>query len=332
MSENFLNLANAPDECPIAIDIANGKAYLNEPASDNSVSVDLTMPNAIIATQAMKDIETPAYVTQFFERMNDYVKAAAPSTTITTDGQLAIAAHATTTDLKEACNHLTWLYESQTRQNKEILVWLGEIVLDYIARASHDPSVEEAIEELGFLERNNGIKWKLKTIAKWVVVAQRLPHEIRQLPVPQTYLAEAAVFSQPEDPISKIKYCNARDALLLSVAKNPEEWSRSKFVACMKELQHSFGVEATRNEGVASLQGRLICLYRLQREVNEGHTTYAKLGIADNEVVAWIYNIESELQYRKVIDPDPTAEIPVGDGLTKSARERIVKKSEASTT
>ena len=329
MSNNFKILANAPDNVPIGIDLDTGVVHIDKPSTtDEGLMIDINKPNCIIGSKALSNVENQDWVNQFFERMDAYIKASSPCVGVSKSGELIIEAHATPTALKDACNHLGWLYESQSRQNKEILIWIGEIILDYIAKSPHDLSVEEAIEELGYLDRDNGVKWKLKTLAKWPIVVLKIPHEIRQLPIPQSYLSEAAVFAQPEEPVAKIKFANCRDALLLSVAESPEEWSRNKFVACMKELQQTFGVESTRNEGVASLQGRLICLYRLQREVEQGHTTFAKLGLSDHEIAAWVYNIESELQYRKVIDPDPTANIPVGDGLTKAARERIIKKSE----
>tara|TARA_R110000764_G_scaffold17520_4_gene48149 strand:+ start:1030 stop:2043 length:1014 start_codon:yes stop_codon:yes gene_type:complete len=322
------SLANAPENQPVSFDLASNQLYLNKPDSSDESTLDLTIPNVICNTKAAAMTSRPDWVTQFFERMNDYVGAATPVASISPNGELAIDAAATSSDLKEACSHLAWLYESQMRQNKEILVWIGEIILDYIARASHSPTVEEAIEELGFLDRDNGFKWKLKTLAKWPIVAMKIPHEIRQLPIPQTYLSEAAIFSQPEDPEKRVKFANVRDAMLLSAAENPEEWSRSKIVSCMKELQHEFGVESHRNEGILSLQNRLICLYRIQREVERGYTTYAKIGVDEKEVAAWLYNVEAELQFRRKLDPDPTAEIPVGDGLTKAARERILKKTE----
>jgi len=325
--DTHYELANAPENLPISFN-RDGKLFLSRPDSEGG-HIDMSTPNSVSGMGVVSAVSQPQWVRDFFQRMDSYVKAAAPSVSITDDGLLILDEHATSSDLKSTCSHLAWLYESSMRQNKEILVWIGEITLDYMARSAHDPTIEEAIEELGFLDRENGMKWKLSTLAKWVIVAQRIPSAIRQLPLPQTYLSEAALFSQPEDPDKRIMFNNIRDAMLLSAAESPQDWSRKSFSACMKELQHEFGVESHRNEGVASLQSRLIALYRVQREVNLGHTTYEKIGVGEQEVAAWIYNIEAELQYRKIMNPDPVAEIPVGDGLTLAARGRIIKKSEA---
>lgn len=328
MESNQYTLANSPENAQISFDPKSNKIFLSKDENSDDSTIDMSVPDSISKTKSVANVARPEWVTQFFTRMNDYIGASTKSASISSDGQLSMDAKATSSDLKEACSHFAWLYESQMRQNKEILVWIGEIILDYMARASHDPTIEEAIEELGFLDRDNGVKWKLKTLAKWPIVVQRIPHAIRQLPIPQTYLAEAAMFSQPQDPEKRTKFCNVRDALLLSAAENPDAWSRTKIVACMKELQSEFGVESHRNEGITSLQSRLIGLYRLRNEVERGYRTYSKLGLDEKEVSAWIYNIESELQYRRMMNPDPVAEIPVGDGLTQAARERIIKKSE----
>jgi hypothetical protein len=329
--EHYCTLINAPKSQPVSFSTTSGKLFLNKDEESDDSVINLSTPNAICNGRGVREIETPEWVGHFFERMDDYSKTATKAVSISKDGQLSIEANATPKDLKQITSHLAWLFESQSRQNKEILVWIGEIILDYMARASHSPSIEEAVDDLGFLERDNGVKWKMKTLVKWVVVAQRIPHEIRQLPVPQSYLAEAALFARPEDPEKRVKFDNIRDAMLLSVAENPDEWSRNSFVACIKELQHEFDVTPTRNEGISSLQTRLIQLYRLQREVENGYTTYAKLGLDVGEISAWIYNMEFELQYRHKMNPDPTQEIPKGDGLTQAARERIIKKSEAIT-
>jgi hypothetical protein len=327
MSNNHIVLANSPESQPVSFDLVSNTLFRNEDEAAEESTLSIATPNMISRANAVAAIARPAWVSSFFATMNDLVSSTSKSASISEDGSLIIGLDATATDLKGISNHLAWLYESQMRQNKEILVWLGEVILDYIARSTHDPTVEEAIEELGFLDRENGIKWKMKTLCKWVIVAQRIPHEIRQLPLPQTYLSEAAMFAHPEDPDSKVKFANIRDAMLLSAAENPDDWSRSKFTACMKELQHAFGIQSNRNEGVASLQGRLIAMYRIQRAVERCETTYQLIGVEAHEFNAWIYNVESELQYRSVIASDPTEDIPIGDGLTKQARERIIKKT-----
>ena len=201
--------------------------------------------------------------------------------------------------------------------------------MDYGAWDTSDVSIEEAIEELGLLKRENGVKWSMKTLAKWPIVVQKIPAPIRQLPIPPTYLSEAALFAQPEDAGKKLQFNNARDAMLVAVSESPDSWTREKFVSCMKELQEHFGVERIRNEGVAALQERLIAYYRIRHAAYTSgmvQSFYKENNIPAKDVATWIYNIESELVRREKLPPDPLGKVPTGDGLTQSARDRISKQ------
>lgn len=337
--KNYLKFANAPQNQPMSIDLDKGEMYLSKSEGDPDGKIDIAKANSVSQTKAALTQARPKWLTDFFAQMDTVIQAASGGdgkkspnlvNIDTNTGELAISPNMPKSDIKKVCSHLAWIYEAQYRQNKEILLWIGELILDYIARETHrEITIEEAIEELGLLERNNGVKWKVKTLCKWPIVVQRIPAPIRQLPIPPTYLTEAALFSQPEDPMDKIKFNNARDAMLVAVAENPDGWSRSKFVGCMKELQEYFAVGLTRNEGIASLQSRLICYYRLQREAamssQAPKSFYANLGLDEKEVATWIYNIENELIVRGKLPEQPFDEIQKGDGLTPSARERILK-------
>ena len=329
MTSKF-KLANAPDDQPIAFDLTNNKLYLDIDSSDDESAIPLDSAFSVAQMNGTVQQARPQWLLDFFAQMGDYVKQADSNAEIDNKtGMLILDPKIPKDGLRKVCEHLAWLYEAQYRQNKEILLWIGEIILDFMARDhKRGMSMEEAIEELGLLDRQNGVKWKLKTLARWPVVIQRIPPAIRQLPIPPTYLSEAALFAHPEDPVEKVKFSNARDAMLVAVAEKPNSWSRAKFVACMKELQDHFGMERTRNEGVASLQERLIAYYRLQREAERsGDMTayYANVGLDRTEAAAWIINIESELQNRGRLAIDPKDAIPRGDGLTQSARDRIAR-------
>lgn len=329
MRDDYFKLSNAPDDQPLAFDLGAGKVYFDTPSGGDESNMDLDSPHSIANMSNTANHARPDWLKQFYGQMGSYVKDASDKAAIDEDsGELRLGVKMTASDLKKVCGNLAWLYEAQYRQNKEILLWIGEIILDYIARAPHDITIEEAIEGLGLLDRSNGVKWKLRTLARWPIVVQRIPAQIRQLPIPPTYLSEAALFAQPEDPAKKIAFSNARDSLLLAVADKPDSWSRARFVNCMKELQEAFGIERMRNEGVAALQARLLSLYRI-RELshNRGSTSeyYKSLGLSLTDVCNWIYNIESELIHRGKMEALPEDDIPSSDGLTKNARERIAK-------
>lgn len=329
MKDSYLKLNNAPNAQPLSFDLEKGKLYLDKDKENPDSIISLDSANSVASMKSTVSASRPDWLKNFFGSMNDYVTQASKKAEIDTDtGALCLDAKATRSDLKAVCNSLAWLYEAQYRQNKEILLWIGEIILDYMARGSDDMTVEEAIESLGLLERNNGVSWSKKTLVKWPVVCQRIPHEIRQLPIPQTYLAEAALFSQPEDPNDRVKFRNMRDAMLVAVSEKPEAWSRARFVSCMKELQEHFGVTRVRNEGVGALQERLIAYYRLRYEAqNSGDPAayFKNIGLDHKDVSTWIYNIEAELIGREKLEPDPKDRIPTGDGLTDSARQRVTK-------
>ena len=326
--EKLIRLSNAPDNQPLALDVEKGMLYLDKDSESEGADIDLNSPASVSSLKGTINHSRPTWLKQFFGQMGGYVSEASTQAGIDPEtGALSLGGKITASDLKKVCAHLAWLYEAQYRQNKEILLWIGEIILDYMARSSVDLTIEEAIEALGLLERDNGVRWKLKTLARWPLVVQRIPAPIRQLPIPPTYLSEAALFSQPEDPEAKIRFSNARDALLLSVADKPDAWSRERLVNCMKELQEHFGVERTRNEGVAALQCRLLALYRIRHSAFSSPISvkgyYERLGLDEKHVSQWIYNIESELIYRGKMEAMPEDEIPSGDGLTKSAKKRI---------
>jgi len=326
--EKLVRLSNAPENQPLALDVENGQLFLDKDSEDEGAIINLDSPASVSSLRGVINHSRPTWLKQFFGQIGGYVSEASTQAEIDPEtGALALGGKITASDLKKVCAHLAWLYEAQYRQNKEILLWIGEIILDYMARSTVDLTIEETIEALGLLERDNGFKWKLKTLARWPLVVHRIPAAIRQLPIPPTYLSEAALFSQPEDPKAKIRFSNARDALLLSVADKPDAWSRQRLVNCMKELQEHFGVERTRNEGVAALQGRLLALYRLRHTAFSSPSSvqgyYKKLGLDETYVAQWIYNIESELIYRGKMEALPEDEIPSGDGLTKSAKKRI---------
>ena len=323
-----LVIANAPEEQPVAIDIVRGKLYLDKDLDSDEFAIPLDSPSAIINLKGQK-LTNPKWVSEFFEQMSGYVRTANPNADIDKNGQLILSPNIPKSGLKQVCNNLAWLYEAQYRQNKEILIWIGEVILDFIARDTRgDMSVEEAIEQLGLLDRENGVKWKLRTLVKWPLVVQKIPHEIRQLPIPPTYLALAAEMKAPDDPNDRKRFSNARDALLVAVADKPDCWSRTRFANCMKELQEHFDVERSRNEGVAALMQRLISYYRLQREAGQSPDQdrfYQDLGLDRKEVASWIISIEAALQDRGKLPSDPMESIPRGDGLTETARKRVSK-------
>ena len=329
--EKYFRLANAPEEQPLAFDLREGKLYTDKHQDDEDSIIDLDKAHSVAQMRSTLNQSRPKWLKEFFEQMNGYVSQASDKAEIDSEtGQLSLHPDMTKSKLKEVCGNLAWLYEAQYRQNKEILLWIGELILDYMARAVTDMTIEEAIEELGLLDRSNGVKWKLKTLARWPVVVQRIPAPIRQLPIPPTYLSEAALFAQPDDVEDKIKFNNSRDAMLVAVSEKPDVWSRSKFVACMKELQDHFGMERSRNEGVSQLQERLIAYYRLQREAegtNDIGAFYGNIGLDRKDVSQWIYNIEAALVDRNRMTASPTDQIPRGDGLTQTARERVMKTS-----
>lgn len=325
MKDEFFKLTNAPDEAPIAFQLGEGKAYLDKDAEDDDSVIDLGSVHAVANMKSTVAAARPEWLKQFFNQMNTYVSSSGgenveidPET-----GALSLGAKMAKSELRKLVENLAWLVESQHRQTKEILLWIGECILDFIARDTRqDLTVEEAIEELGLLERENGYKWSMKTLVKWPVVISRIPASIRSLPIPPTYLSEAALFAMPEDPQERIAFGNARDVLLMSVADKPNVWSRSTFVACMKELQDRFGIERQRNEGTSALLLRLIDLYRLRDNYSEDTVT----GISKRDVADWIYNIENELISRDRLPASPTGRVPTSDGLTKGARERIARE------
>jgi len=313
----------------LSFDLDSGKLYVDSLGENDEIAISLNQPRSVAQMSETLQQSRPQWILDFYSQMNTYVGQASNKASIDTkNGQLVLDVAMPKSSLRKVCEHLAWLYEAQSRQNKEILLWIGELILDYIARSGSPITVEEAIEELGLLERENGVRWSMKTLANWSVVAQKIPSEIRQLPIPPTYLAEAAMFAQPQDPDERVQFNNARDALLVAVSNKPDSWSKSKFVACMKELQEEFGMERTRNEGVSALQERLIRLYRLRtiaQESGDIDTFYTNIGLKRKDVSAWIYNIEAALIERDKLEPDPLAIIPSGDGLTEAARERAAK-------
>ena len=313
----------------MSLDLGAGKLYLDTLVEDEEIAIPLNQPQSVARLSSTLQQSRPQWILDFYSQMGTYVNQASNKASIDSQtGQLLLDPSMPKSSLRKVCDHLAWLYEAQNRQNKEILLWIGELILDYIARAGITITLEEAIEELGLTKRENGVRWSVKTLARWAVVAQKIPAEIRQLPISPSYLAEAAMFAQPDDPDEKVQFNNARDALLTAVANKPDLWSRSKFVACMKELQDEFGLQRTRNEGVSALQERLINLYRLRNFAETCHDVdafYKSLGLKRADVSSWIYNIEAALIDRDKLDPDPTAIIPTGDGLTEAARERALK-------
>lgn len=330
MSDTYFKLSNAPEDQPLAFDLEKERLYRNTNAEDEDSVIDLSDTHSVANMKSIVSHSRPEWLQQFFSQMSSYVSKASPNATVDEDtGQLELGAKTVKSDLRRVCEDLAWLYEAQDRQSKEILLWVGEIILDYMARDTRDLTIEEAIEELGLLNRKNGVKWSMKTLARWPIVVQRIPAPIRQLPIPRTYLSEAALFSQPEDPNKKIQFNNARDAMLVAVAEKPDSWSRKRFVSCMKELQEHFGVEKIRNEGVSALQERLIAYYRIRHEAYQSGSPqafYKNAGIPSKLVATWIYNIEAELIHRDRLQPDPMDKIPVGDGLTNTARKRLQKQ------
>ncbi len=333
--KSYFKLSNAPADQPLSFDLEQKKFYMDKDAGDEDSVIDLSDAHAVANMKSIVSHSRPEWLQQFFSQMSSFVSKASPNATVDEDtGQLELGAKTMKSDLKRVCEDLAWLYEAQDRQSKEILLWVGEIILDYLARDTRDLTIEEAIGELGLLNRKNGFKWSLKTLARWPLVVQRIPAPIRQLPIPRTYLSEAALFSQPEDPGQKIQFNNARDAMLVAVSEKPDSWSRERFVSCMKELQAHFGVERIRNEGVSALQERLIAYYRIRNEAYQSglvQTFYKNNDIPAKDVATWIYNIEAELIRRDKLPPDPLDKIPKGDGLTTTARSRIEKQQQAST-
>lgn len=326
--KEIVKIASSPEGQPLSVDLKKGRLYSDPNNLDEEFAIRLDAPNEVAKMKKTSDFSRQQWVKDFFGQMSDYVKGAHKKAEIDSEtGELLIDPKMPKSGLRDVCNNLAWLYEAQYRQNKEILLWIGEIILDYIARDTMGTmTIETAIEELGLLKRDNGVKWKLRTLVKWPIVVQRLPAPIRQLPIPPSYLTEAAIRSQPEDPQDKVKFNNARDALLVSVAEKPEAWSRQRFVACLKELQDHFGIDRQRNEGTADLQARLIAYYRLQREAeNSGDidSYYENLGLDRKEVATWISTIEISLFTRHKLTIDPKEEVPRGDGLTEKARERL---------
>jgi hypothetical protein len=316
-------IQNAPQDQPLFFDTDAGVMF-SDP-EDAESSIDISMPHAVATGVA--DTK-PQWMSDFYTQMNGYVNQSSPKASIDGLGQLLLSPDMPKSSLKKVCDHLAWLYEAQFRQNKEILLWIGEVILDYMARSTNPVTIEEAIEELGLTKRENGVKWSMKTIARYPIVVQKIPPKIRQLNIPPTYLSEAALFSQPQDPVQKTQFCNARDAILVAISKSPDLWSRSKFVACMKELQEHFGMTPTRNEGVSALQERLIAYYRIAKMAAESgdiDAYYTSIGLDRKEVATWIYNIESALIDRNRLEPDPLEAIPKGDGLTETARNRVTK-------
>ena len=328
-------LTQAPlSKKPLIFDLSKNRILIGEDdpeLGDTGTALDLSNPNSVCQTKDYTSNPNvrPQWIKEFFKSIDKYVQTASKEASVDPDtGELQLSPSLSVSELKSVCTNLTWLYESQHRQNKEILVWIGEVILDYIARSPMDLSIEEAIEQLGFLKRANGFKWKMKTLVKWVVVAQKISPEVRQLPVAPSYLSEAAMFASPEDVGKKVQFENSRDALLMAIAEEPEEWSRAKFVACMKELQDVFGMERKRNEGTGALRERLIYFYRLREETghlseDQANAMLRKVGITRNDLGSWIYNIEAELIYRGSMEPDPFEGVRVGDGLTDSARNRV---------
>ena len=331
--EHSFTLKNAPPDQPLRFDLKGGKLYIDSLGNDEELAYQLDHPQSVAKMSSTLQQSRPQWILDFYAQMGAYVSQASESATINPDsGLLTLSTSMTKTSLRKVCEHLAWLYEAQSRQNKEILLWIGELILDYVARSGHPITIEEAIDDLGILKRENGVHWGMKTLARWAVVAQRIPIAIRQLPIPPTYLAEAAMFAQPDDPDEKIQFNNARDALLVAVANKPDSWSRSKFVSCMKELQEEFGLQRTRNEGVSALQERLINFYRLRtlaQESGDPQDFYRSIGLSRKDVSAWIYNIEATLIDRDKLEPNPLSVIPTGDGLTESARSRVAKSTQA---
>ena len=331
MSESYFKLKSPPHDCPLAFDIESGKCYLNKDQSDPDSVINLANLQSVADAKTTLKNSRPAWLKEFFGSMDTYVADEANGGKARIDpdtGLLEIDPKTTTSELKSICSKFAFLFEAQARQNKEILIWIGEIILDYIARASGDCTVEEAIDALGLCERQNGVKWSYKTLFRFPLVAQRIPASIRQLPIPVSYLCDAAAFSMPEDPKQRVMFSNARDAMLLSVAENPDVWSRTKFCDCMKELQQAFGMERMRNEGISSLRERLIAYYRLRHLAiasGDPKAFYANQNMNEKEVSEWIYNIEAELISREKLNPDPLV-IPTGDGLTQAARDRLAAK------
>ena len=330
--DTYFKLSNAPADQPLAFDLEQKKLYMDRDAEDDDSVIDLASTNFVASMRATLSHSRPEWLQQFFSQMNSYVAKSSSNASVDENtGQLELGANIAKSDLKNVCDNLAWLVEAQHRQNKEILLWIGEIILDYMARDTRDLSIEEAIEELGLLKRENGVKWTTKTLAKWPIVVQKIPAPIRQLPIPHTYLTEAALFSQPEDPGDKIQFNNARDAMLVAVSEKPDSWSRERFVSCMKELQEHFGVERIRNEGVAALQERLISYYRIRNAAYASggvQSFYKENNIPSKDVATWIYNIEAELIRRQRLPEDPLGKIPRGDGLTVTARSRIEKQQQ----
>jgi hypothetical protein len=331
--DGFFILASSPEDDPIALDLDSGELYLNKKESEEGEKVmSLTIPNGVATTSTTAlALKRPDWMSEFFTQMDDYVGSSSKNAKIDENGQLHLAPNITASDIKAVCGNLTWLYEAQYRQNKEILLWIGEIILDHIARSTDDVSIEGAIEDLGFLSRENGFRWKLKTLVKWPIVVKKIPIAIRQLPIPATYLTEAAMFGGPDDLNDKIKFNNARDALLISVSQKPDSWSRERFVNCMKELQEKMGIERNRTEGISALRERLISYYRLKSVAEssgdpKGFCERQNLDYAD--INQWIYSIEGELICRGKLDPIPENSSLTGDGLTQAARLRLEKNKD----
>lgn len=333
MSEEgqLLKFKASPSE--ISVDLERGKLFTNKDTSDPDAVVDLESPLSVANMSGTLSRGRPEWITNFYGSMNDFIQTASPKAQINTStGELLLDPSITKSDTLKLCSSLASMVESTAHQTKATLIWIGELILDHIAKSPHDLSIENAIEELGLTKRENGIHWSVKSLARWPAVVQRIPNQILQLPIPSSYLTEAAMFKAPDDPVEKIKFNNARDALLLQVSENQSEWSRSKFVSCMKELQDAMCVDRRKMDSVASMYHRLVLLYRIR---NEAHLTpnpaayYASIRLGTKDVANWIYSIEAELITRGKLEADPKNEVPHGHGLSKASLERI---EEAQTT
>ena len=310
-------LTNAPD-VGIMFDFDSGSVQIG----DGESGADLTKPNSVAMSSLVP--ETPGWMKSFYQQMDGITK----SEMIGIDhdsGNLVIEPELPQSDLAKFVEVLAFVFESQYRQNKEILLWLGELIL--IHSTQNGLTLEEAIEKLKLTERNNGVTWSMRTLVKWPVVVQRIPESIRRLPIPPSYLAEAALFKQPEDPAQRVQFNNSRDALLLSVAKNPSQWSRNRFCASMKEIQTLMGIPQQRDEGVRILMKRLISFYRIRSSVRESEMK-PKFGFVLSDISAWITALEFGLARRGVIPDNPEDEVVAGDGRTEQTRQKNSKRKE----
>jgi len=327
MSEesSLIKFTSAPQTSSISIDLDGGKMFTDKNSEEPSVTIDLTVPGSFAMTVVNNDEDMkPFYgsMGQFMESITTNKVAVDRDT-----GELIISPSAMKSDLIRLSVSLAGMAEKQEQESKAVKIWMGEAILDYIAKAPYEITIDEAIEQLGFLERASGIiNWKPSTLARWPAIVQRIPHNILRLPIPQSYLAEAALTKAPEGPIDKIKFNNARDALLVHVSQNRSQWSKSKFVSCMKELQDAFKIARSRGESVSLMYERLVQLYRLRHEAHmTGNPTayYQSIGLGIKDVANWIYNIEAELISKEKLEPDPKDQIPANDGLSAAARQRI---------